>query len=233
MATALKLISSMAPREILAAAIALYQAGRAISIEAQAAGGVDVARRIAAGEAADIVLLSSDAIDKLIEGGRLTAASRIDLMCSEIAVAVPAGAAHPDLTDEQSVKDAVLAAATVSYSTGPSGRYLEKLFARWGILETLHPRIVIPPPGVPVATLVSRADVKLGLQQLSELLGVRGIDVVGRLPQSIQYITTFTAAVTPCCANVEAARGFLSYLASSDLDSLKRRYGMTGAGVAA
>jgi hypothetical protein len=130
MTTALELISSMAPREILAAAIALYQAGRAISIKAQAAGGVDVARRIAAGEAADIVVLSSDAIDRLVEGGYLTAASRIDLMCSQIAVAVPAGAPHPDLTDEKSVQGAVLAAASVSYSTGPSGRYLEKLFAR-------------------------------------------------------------------------------------------------------
>jgi molybdate transport system substrate-binding protein len=220
----------MAPREILAAAIALYAADRAISIEAQAAGGVEVARRITAGEAADIVVLSNDAIDKLIEGGHLTATDRMDLMSSGIAVAVPAGAPHPDLIDEQAVKTAVVAAHTVSYSTGPSGRYLEKLFDRWGVLQSLRARIIVPPPGVPVASLIARGDVKLGFQQLSELIGVSGIDVVGPLPPEIQYITTFTAALTPACTSAEAARGFLSFLASPDLDPIKRRYGMTGVG---
>jgi molybdate transport system substrate-binding protein len=228
MTPALKLISSMAPREILAAGASLYHSERAILIEAAAAGGVEVSRRIAAGEAADIVVLSDDAIDTLIEAGHLCAAGRIDLMASQIAVAVPAGAPHPNLSDEQAVKAAVVAADTVSYSTGPSGRYLERLFARWGVLESLRPRIIVAPPGVPVASLVARGEVKLGFQQLSELLAVSGVDVLGPLPRQIQHVTTFTGALTPACMKVDAALGFLSFLASSDLDSLKRRYGMTG-----
>ena len=226
MAATLKLLSSMAPREMLAAAISAYQQGHAGRLEAQAAGGVDVARRIGAGEAVDIVLLSRDAIDKLVDNGQLTADSRVDVMASEIAVAVPAGAAHPNLADEAAVKAAVANAPSVSYSTGPSGRYLEKLFERWGILDSLRARIVVPPPGVPVARLVAGGQVRLGFQQLSELLGAPGIEIVGRLPAVINEITTFTAALTPHCADVAAAREFLSFLSSPDLDAIKHRHGM-------
>jgi molybdate transport system substrate-binding protein len=219
----------MAPRELLTAAIALYQDSDPRSIVAEAAGGVDVARRVAAGEAVDVVVLSSDAIDKLIEGGQLSAASRIDLMNSEIAVAVPAGAAHPDIADEAAVKAAVIAATSLSYSTGPSGRYLEKLFDRWGILGSLRARIVVPPPGLPVARLLASGEVALGFQQLSELLGVPGIDVLGPLPAGIQQVTTFTAAMTLACRSPEAARDLLSFLASARLDALMQRHGMAAA----
>jgi molybdate transport system substrate-binding protein len=225
----LKLLSSMAPREVLAAGIAAYQESHPTSIEAEAAGGVEVARRVAAGEAVDIVVLSSDAIDKLIEGGQLSAAGRVDLMNSEIAVAVPAGAPRPSLVDEAAVRAAVVAAASVSYSTGPSGRYLEKLFDRWGILGSLRARIIVPSPGVPVARLVASGEVKLGFQQLSELLGVPRIDVLGPLPATIQHVTTFTGAVTSGCKSFDAARNVLSFLAAARFDVLKQRYGMAGA----
>jgi len=203
----------MAPREVLTAAIAIYKDSVPRSIVAEAAGGVEVARRVAAGEPVDVVVLSSDAIDKLIEGGQLLAASRIDLMNSQIAVAVPTGAPHPSIAD----------------STGPSGRYLETLFDRWGILDSLRARIVVPPPGVPVGRLLASAEVKLGFQQLSELLGVPGIDVLGPLPSKIQLVTTFTGALTPACRSPRAAGDLLSFLASARLDALKQRHGMTGA----
>ena len=228
MAAPLKLLSSMAPREALAAIIGEYQGAHAGRIAAEAAGGVEVARRVAAGEAVDLVILSRDAIDTLVDGGKLTADSRVDVMASEIAVAVPAGDTHPDLADEGAVRAAVAGAMSVSYSTGPSGRYLEKLFARWGILEDLRARIVVPPPGVPVARLVANGQARLGFQQLSELLGVPGIEIAGRLPAAIRETTTFTAAVTPRCTQLAVAREFLSFLASPDRAEIKQRYGMSG-----
>jgi molybdate transport system substrate-binding protein len=224
----LKLLSSMAPREVLAAATALYKESHAISIVAEAAGGVEVAKRVAAGDAVDIVVLSSDAIDTLIDGGQLRAATRVDLMNSEIVVAVPAGAPRPSLANEAAVKAAVLAAPSLSYSTGPSGRYLEQLFARWGILDSLRTRILVPSPGVPVARLVASGQATLGFQQLSELVGVPRIDVLGPLPADIQQVTTFTGAVAPACQSADAARDFLAFLASARLDALKQRYGMAG-----
>ena len=114
---------------------------------AEAAGGVEVAKRIQAGEDADVVVLADAAIDKLIAGGQLRA-GRVDLVKSGVAIAVRSGAGRPDISTETAVQAAVLAAGSLSYSTGPSGVYLEKLFERWGILETIRSRIVVPPPGV-------------------------------------------------------------------------------------
>jgi molybdate transport system substrate-binding protein len=217
----------MAPREALAAALQLYEERGSTGIDAHAAGGVDVARRVASGEDVDIVVLASDAIEQLIGRGQLSAAGRVDVMTSGIAISVRAGAPHPTIVDASSVRQAVMSAAMIGYSTGPSGRYLEALFERWGVLERLRPRIVIAPPGTPVAKLVAGGQVALGFQQLSELLNVPGIDVVGLLPEEIQNLTTFTAAIAPTCTDPTAAGEFLSFLTSPQTHELMRRHGMT------
>src|SRR5690606_39400908 len=100
-------------------------------------------------------------------------------------------APRPDLGSEAAVKQAVEAARSLSYSTGPSGRHLEKVFERWGILDAIRDRIVVPPPGVPVASLVAEGKAEIGFQQLSELIGRDGIDVLGLVPAAIQSVTIF------------------------------------------
>lgn len=227
-AKSIALLSSMAPRAILSAAAEEYWLIYGVRIEADAAGGVDVVRRIEAGETVDIVVLSSDAIDKLIASGQLARNGRHDLMTSGIAVAVKSGAEAPDLSDEDATRRTILAAPSISYSTGPSGRYLGSLFERWGILEDLRPRIVVPSPGIAVASLVSSGSVALGFQQLSEMLGVPGIRVVGSLPRAIQHWTTFTGATSSSALEDTAAEKFLLYLASPQRQALKQRFGMAG-----
>src|SRR5690606_25354648 len=98
----------------------------------------------------DAVVLAAGAIDDLIAAGRLVPGSRVDLATSAIAAGVRAGAPRPDIGSEGAVKDAVLAARRVGYSTGPSGTHLEQLFDRWGLTEALRDRLVQAPPGVPV-----------------------------------------------------------------------------------
>ena len=208
----LKLLSSMAPREALAVAIDLYNKRGSTIIEAHATGGVDVVRRVAGGESIDIVVLADDAIDKLTSGGYLCVAGRIEVMTSRIAVAVRTGTAHPSVVSVSRVREAVANAATIGYSTGPSGRYLETLFSRWLLLEDLRPRIVVPPPGIAVAQMVASGQVELGFQQLSELKNVPGVDVVGCLPEAIQHLTTFSAALSTRCAEPSAALEFLAFL---------------------
>jgi molybdate transport system substrate-binding protein len=221
----LRMISSMATRELLAALAARYgeQAGQAVN--AEAGGGVDVARRVEQGEAFDVVVLASNAIDKLIAGGKVLP-GRVDVVESGVAIAVRAGARRPSVATEEDVRRAVQSAASLSYSTGPSGVYLEQLFQRWGILDEVRPRIVVPPPGVPVGSLVAQGRAELGFQQLSELMNLPGIDVLGPLPPAIQTLTVFSGGVCAGSADPAASRALLDFLASPATVQLKRSHGM-------
>ena len=226
MKTPLSGISSMATRRLLADLAADYtrQSGRVLAVES--VGGVEAAKRVQAGEAFDVVVLASDAIDTLIASGHLVAGSKVDLVRSPVAIAVRAGKPQPDVGSEETVKQAVLAARSISYSTGPSGVFLMKLFDRWGITQAIASRLVQAPPGVPVGTLVARGEVELGFQQLSELIHLDGITVVGSLPPAIACITTFSAARCPGSAQAEAVREMLHFMSSPDADATKRRQGM-------
>ncbi len=220
------MLSSMATRAVLSELITEFsrQTGQAVQLES--AGGVDVARRVQAGEAVDMAVLASSSIEQLVLGGRLLADSRVDVARSGMGIAVRSGQARPDITSQQAVRTAVLQASTVGYSTGPSGKYLMSLFERWGLAQQIADRIVQAPAGVPVATLVARGEVELGFQQLSELLGVPGIDVLGPMPPDIQHITLFSAAVARTCAQPDAARALLAFLAAPAAAPNKRRHGM-------
>ncbi len=219
-------ISSMATRSMLAELAGDYRQRHGVEVSFESVGGVDAARRVLDGEAFDLVVLASDAIDKLIASGRVNAHSKVDLVHSGVAVAVPAGAPQPDIGSEAAVRQAVLDARTVAYSTGPSGVQLLKLFERWGIVQTLGQRLVQAPPGVPVGSLVARGEIALGFQQLSELINVDGIRVVGPLPPAIQIDTVFSAAVCSTCRQPKALRALLEFLGSPLADEAKRRHGM-------
>jgi molybdate transport system substrate-binding protein len=120
----------------------------------------------------------------------------------------------------------VLNARSLSYSTGPSGVYLTRLFERWGIAEEIKNRIVQAPPGVPVGSLVADGKVELGFQQLSELMNLAGIDVLGPLPPEIQTVTTFSGGVSTTSMQPEAVRALLGFMASPAVAETKIRNGM-------
>lgn len=225
-APTLKLLSSMAARDLLAELAQCSARELAQPVEASAGGGVEVLKRIQAGEATDIVVLSAGVIDRLIAEGHLLAYSRTDLVKSGVAIAVRAGAPHPDISSEAAVRDAVRNARAPGYSTGPSGVYLEKLFERWGILAELRERLVVAPPGVPVASLVAQGQCDLGFQQLSEMVHVPGIDVLGPLPPAIQLNTVFSGAISAHSRHAVEARHVLEYFASPAVDAVKLRHSL-------
>ena len=222
----MKGISSMATRQVLADLVAAWQAQGGAAVDIESVGGVDAAQRVQAGEVFDLVFLASNAIDKLQAAGRVLPGSKVDLMLSSTAVAVPAAAALPDISSEDAVRAAVLAAPSVGFSTGPSGVALQKLFERWGIADEIKPRLVQARPGVPVGSMVASGEVALGFQQLSELIHVDGIQIVGALPAAIAIDTVFSAAVVAEATDAEVAGQLLAFMASPEAAEAKRRQGM-------
>ena len=126
------------------------------------------------------------------------------------------------------MKQAFLAVRSVGYSTGPSGTHLMKLIERWGLSASMAGRTVQAPAGVPVAALVARGEVDLGLQQRSELMHQAGICVLGKLPPGAEFITTFSAGLCPGRrqAQVPAARELLDFITSPAAAATVRAHGM-------
>ncbi len=219
-------ISSMATRQVLAELAAAYAQRSGVQVRIESVGGVDAAKRVQAGEAFDIVVLAQDAMDKLVDAGRVVADSRCAIVDSAVALAVRAGAPVPDVGTEAALKQALLAAHTVGYSSGPSGTALLKLVERWGLTETLRGRLRQATPGVPVGQLVASGEVELGLQQLSELMGVPGITLLGGMPPGLEIVTTFVGAVASTSAQPDAARALLGFFCAAENAALKQRLGM-------
>ena len=225
----LKLISSMAMGQVLVELAAAWRQISNIDVAIESVGGVDAAKRVQAGEAFDGVVLASDAIDKLAASGEVVGGSRLDLVRSSVAIAVKAGAPQLDISSEAALRRAVEAAPSIGYSTGPSGTAVVKLFERWGIADALKAKIVQAPPGVPVGALIARGEVALGFQQLSELLHLDGISVVGTMPEAVSITTIFSAAVCTASTQREALGRFYAYMASAEAAAVKQKNGMQAA----
>jgi molybdate transport system substrate-binding protein len=216
-------LSSMATRQILADLARDYEAGHGTRVEIRSMGGVEAAKLVRAGEATDVVILASKVMASLEAEGHLAKGGTKDFARSEIGLAVRAGSAPPRVANEQAVKQAMLGAQKICYSTGPSGDHLKALCEKWAIPLA---RTLVAPPGVPVATLVANGDADLGFQQLSELIGQPGIEVVSALPPEIQAVTVFSAGISTASEKPEAARALIAYLGSVEAGVAKRRHGM-------
>jgi molybdate transport system substrate-binding protein len=216
-------LSSMATRHILTDLARDYESQTGVRVEIRSMGGVEAAKLVQAGEATDIVVLASKVMTSLEAEGHLVKGSTKDFARSEIGIAVRLGLALPSVADEQAVKQAMLNARKICYSTGPSGDHLKALCEKWGVPLA---RTLVAPPGVPVAALVANGEADLGFQQLSELIGQPGIEIVGPLPPQIQAVTVFSAGVASKSSDPEAARALVAYLASVETDRAKRRHGM-------
>ena len=225
MSTTITAVSSMATRVILGELSAQYEHSSGDKVDIRSMGGVDAARLVRAGEITDVVVLASGVMDQLEAEGHLAAGSVRGVTRSGMSIVVRRGLPHPDISTEEAVRAAVSQARKVGYSTGPSGDHLLKLCANWG-LQADDPRLVRAPPGVPVGQLVAQGDADLGFQQLSEFLGVEGIEILGPLPPEIQATTVFAAGVSATSTQPQAARALIAYFTSAPTAETKRRNGM-------
>jgi len=190
-------------------------------------GGVnEVANRVAAGETADIVILPVAQIDDLIGKGKLLAGSRVVVAKSGVGVAVRSGAQKIDIRSGDAIKNALLAAKSLSYSTGPSGVHMAALIRQWGIEDQVKSKIVIAPADMPVGQVLARGGADIGFQQVSELLHVKGIDYLGPLPPDVNEITAFAAALHATAKTPDAATALVKYLSAPAAAPIIRKTGM-------
>jgi molybdate transport system substrate-binding protein len=171
--------------------------------------------KIVGGETGDLAVLSAEAIDGLIASGVLQKGSRVDLAKSAIGVAVRRGAVAPDIGTVDALKAALIAAKSVIYSkTGISGVYMPKMLEKLGIATLIAPKARNPSHGT-VGEALARGEAEIALQQVSELLPVAGIKVVGPLPDAVQLVTVFSAGTFASAVEPRAARMLVEQLTSN------------------
>jgi molybdate transport system substrate-binding protein len=193
----------------------------AATIEADFAPTVALLERLRGGETADIAILTAQGIDDLIAQGIVRPGTRTDMAQSFVGIAVRAGAPKPDISSVDAFKATLLAARAVAYSRiGASGIAFAALLDRLGIAASVNTLVV--PSGFTAERLVT-GEADLAVQQISELMMVPGIEVVGPLPPEIQTVATFSAGLLT--QSTEAA-ALLRVLASPAIAPILRRTGL-------
>ena len=182
--------------------------------------------RLARGEPADVVIVTAEALEQLIDQGRIVAGTRVDLVRSRIGMAVRAGASKPDISTVEALTRTLLQAKSIAFSASASGTYLStELFPRLGIADRIEAKIRRI-ESERVGAVVARGEAEIGFQQVSELLPIAGIDYVGPLPDEVQRVSIFSAGVAARAAQPDAARALIDFLASPAAVPTIRKFGL-------
>jgi molybdate transport system substrate-binding protein len=222
--TSLRVLSTLAVMGAMRALSGRYEAESGVSIEADFSPTVALLERLRGGEKADIAILTAQGIDDLTHKGIVLPATRTDMALSFVGIAVKAGAARPDIGSVDAVKASLLAARSVAYSKiGASGIFFAGLLHRLGIADEV--RTIVVPSGFTAERLVSN-EADLAVQQVSELMMVPGIEVVGKLPSEIQTVATFSGGILASSSRPEQAAALLRFLSSPAVASILRQTGL-------
>lgn len=228
-AAELKVLTAGAFKPVVAALAPVFegQTGHTVRIENDTAGAL--ARRIGNGEAFDVVVLTPAAMEPLEQAGRVARGSSVRLARVAIGVAVKQGAPLPAIGSESDFRQALLAARAVAYidpaAGGSSGIYLTQLFQRMGIAAQIAPKAVLVPGGLVAQRLVS-GEADLALHQISEILAVPGVTLVGPIPAEVQNYTVYAGGLAATSADLPAARAFLELLAGERAKTVLKDKGM-------
>lgn len=177
-------------------------------------GAKNIPTRVRGGESVDVLFLSDTLMNDLIKEGHVVAASRVDIGRSAIGVGVRAGAKRPDISTVEALTRTFLEAKSIAISAQISGTYLaNELFAKLGIAEKVMPK-VRRVENEPVGNALVRGEAELGVQQISELRGVKGVDYVGPFPNAVQRVSTVSVGISTRAPNPKGARAFVDLVLS-------------------
>ena len=222
----MRVLSSMATKALLTDLLSDSAIVGAAEVRLESSGGVTIADRVRGGEAVDLVLLAEGALGRLGAEGHVNGDSITPLFVSEVVLAVTAGEELPPLQSEDDLRQILLGAQSVGYSTGPSGDGLLRMLEGWGVRDHLQDRLVQAPAGTPVASLLAAGQISVGVQQRSEFTGVDAVTVVGALPPGCEITTIFAGAIARATSDAGGARRILDALAGEPAAATVRRHGM-------
>jgi len=214
-ASEIKLLASVAMKNAYLELIPQFEKATGHKVSMAWSSTPDVQKRVAAGEAAE-----------LIKQGKLVASSRVNFAKSGIGVAVRAGTPRPDISSADAVKRSVLAAKSVAYSAGASGIYLVSMFQKLGISDQVKSKTATVKPGEPVGEVVARGEAEIGFHQVSELIPVKGIRILGPLPAEIQNITVYSGGIHSATKVADAATALVKFLTAPAAASIIEKHGL-------
>ncbi len=230
-AAEIKVLTAGAMKAVVVELIPAFEAasGHKVVIDNDTAGGL--ARRIGGGETFDVAVITPGVIDTLIKDARVAAGSRIDLAKVGMGVAIKVGAPKPDISTVDAFKATLLAAKSVTYidpkAGGSSGIYFDKLIERLGIAEPVRAKAKLLPGGY-VADLVAKGEAELAIHQISEIVPVAGVVLVGPLPAEVQNTTVYSGGISTTARDPAAATALLAHLASAAAKPVLAKKGMEG-----
>jgi molybdate transport system substrate-binding protein len=219
-------VSTIAVKESLIDIVPMFERASGHKVNITFGSGPIVFEQVRAGATGDLFLGPDEFSEPLLKEGKLVAGSRVDFAHSGASVAVHAGAHKPDVSTPERFKAALLSAKTVSYSRGASGLFFVRVLERLGIAEEIRAKLVAPKPGELVGAVVARGEAEIGIHQLSELLPISGIDIIGPLPAELQRKIVYSAFAFPASTQQEPARMFVTFLRTGVAGAIIRRKGM-------
>lgn len=183
-------------------------------------------QRIEAGDKADVVVLTKDEIDRLTLNGTLVAGSAADVVRSFVGVGVKAGAPKPAIGTVEEFTAALRNARSIVYSrAGASGLFFADLLERLGVASEVNAKAIVIPRGF-TGELAASGDAELAIQQVSELMHVPGVDVVGRLPAEIGRDAIFSAGVMASSSRPTEATALIEFLRSAQAAPVMQHFGL-------
>ncbi len=210
----MKVLCTNGVKSLMLDVVSAFERANGTAVAINWGSAANLLQDLDAGAGGDLIVVTDEAVEDLIARGKVVG-SRVDLARSGIGVAVRKGENMPDIGSPEALKRVLLAAKSVAHSrSGMSGIYFPTVLARLGIAEEMKAKIVMPEAGTPVGEIVASGEAEIGVQQLSELIPVAGIEIVGPLPPSLQKITTFSAGVLAVAAEQEAAQALLQFVAA-------------------
>lgn len=203
------------------------ESGHTLSIDKDTAGGL--AKRIGGGETFDVTIITPKVVDELIAQGKAATGSRKNLAKVGMGVAVKEGAMAPDISTVEAFKSALLAAKSVAYidpkAGGSSGIYFDGLLEKLGIAEQVRPKAKLLTGGY-VAELVAKGEAEIAVHQISEIVPVKGVTLVGPLPKDVQNITVYAGGIAATPKDMVAALALMAFLSGPQAEAVLKAQGM-------